>query len=104
MPTILLVRHSISTGEPGDTGLSPEGLHLARLATSRLADCGIRRIVSSPLRRRRETADAFAAAFALPVESDPRLRERDNWGDVALTEIHSDPDGYTHEQLAISLL
>jgi broad specificity phosphatase PhoE len=36
----------------------------------------VRRIVSSPLRRARQTADTIAAALAVAVEVEPELRER----------------------------
>ena len=83
MMTILFVRHSISTGEPGDVGLSTDGRALAARTASRLRDRGIRRIVSSPLRRSLETAEVFAGELDAPLEVDDRLRERDNWGDIA---------------------
>jgi broad specificity phosphatase PhoE len=40
---------------------------------------GIARIVTSPLRRAHQTADAIAAATRAPLAVDPRFRDRD-WG------------------------
>jgi probable phosphoglycerate mutase len=83
MPTILFVRHSIAAVSPGDPGLTPAGRTLARAVAARLVDRGVSRLVSSPLRRSEETAVELATALGLTVEVDARLRERDNWGDVA---------------------
>jgi alpha-ribazole phosphatase len=55
-----------------DPGLSPQGDAEARAAVARL-DLRPDRVVSSPLRRARLTAEAWG----LPVEEDERLRERD---------------------------
>ena len=82
MTTVLLVRHSVSTGGIGDAGLSDTGWELARRAAARLTDRRPARIFTSPLRRARETAQCFADRFRVPVSVDDRLRERENWGDL----------------------
>jgi broad specificity phosphatase PhoE len=80
--SVLLVRHSMSTGGIGDAGLSDKGWALARHAAARLGEPVPARIFSSPLRRARETAQCFADRLGLAVSVDDRLRERENWGDV----------------------
>jgi broad specificity phosphatase PhoE len=80
--TVLLVRHSMSTGGIGDAGLSDTGWALARRAAARLTGPRPARVFTSPLRRARETAQCFADRFPLPVSVDDRLRERENWGDL----------------------
>ena len=56
-----------------DIPLSDVGRRQAELAAERLADQGIRRIISSPLARARQTAEPLAARLALAVEPDDRL-------------------------------
>lgn len=56
--------------------LSAVGRQQAAKVASELAGASIDRIVSSPLRRAEQTAEAVAAALGLLVELDGRLRER----------------------------
>jgi glucosyl-3-phosphoglycerate phosphatase len=58
--------------------LSPLGIEQARSAALALKGAGIERIVASPFRRAMETAEAVAEVTGLPLEVDPRLRERTN--------------------------
>jgi broad specificity phosphatase PhoE len=52
---------------------------------------GVRALVSSPLRRSRETAQIIASRTGLPVEEDARLRERMNWdGSQRIEEFLAD--------------
>jgi broad specificity phosphatase PhoE len=44
---------------------------------------GASRVFASPLARSAATAAIIAETLGLDVEIDARLRERDNWGDVA---------------------
>jgi broad specificity phosphatase PhoE len=60
-----------------DPPLDPVGVQEAKRLGMTLADRGIRLIVSSPLRRAVETAEAAAVTAALRVEIDSRLTDRD---------------------------
>ncbi|GAA3757873.1 putative phosphoglycerate mutase [Spinactinospora alkalitolerans] len=61
----------------GDIELTGTGHDQARAAAHRLAGRGIDAIVSSPLRRTRETAQYAAKELSLEVEIDDDLRETD---------------------------
>lgn len=110
-----LIRHArpVSTwgGADDDPGLDPEGLRQAQAACQALlaltAEARPSRIVSSPLRRCRETARPLADALALPIEiladvgeiPTPRglsSQERGPWLRTALSgrwaDIHGDID------------
>jgi len=100
---LVLVRHGVTDwNREGrfqghrDPPLSADGLEEARLVAERLAGEPLRpaRIISSPLARARQTADAIVAALDDPgidVELDPRLMEvgQGEW------------EGRTHAELAI---
>jgi ribonuclease H / adenosylcobalamin/alpha-ribazole phosphatase len=84
--TFLLLRHGETPLTPekrfsgsggGDPALSAVGRGQAERATEALADRGIDAVVSSPLRRCRETAGAVALRLGLPVVIDDGLREAD---------------------------
>ena len=84
MTTVYLVRHSdvenpqsVLYGHLDGFPLSELGRRRAEALAGRLAGSGIRRIVSSPLERARETAGIIAGALPEPVaiEIDPALRE-----------------------------
>ena len=62
-----------------DIPLNETGREQARVASRFLRDQNITRIVASPLSRAFETAQIVAEALGLPVETDPRLIER-NFG------------------------
>jgi phosphohistidine phosphatase len=74
---LLLVRHADALpGEPDATRtLSPAGRDAARQLGERLADEGVRpaAILTSPLLRARETAEALAAALGCEAESSEAL-------------------------------
>jgi broad specificity phosphatase PhoE len=53
--------------------LSPTGLHQAELVAGRLTREGIRRVISSPLDRARQTATPLATRLGLETEIDERL-------------------------------
>jgi ribonuclease H / adenosylcobalamin/alpha-ribazole phosphatase len=85
-PTItLLLRHGqtpLSTERRfagiGDIELTETGVRQGKLAGERLAARGgVSVIVSSPLRRARQTADEVAAATGAPIVTDDDLRETD---------------------------
>jgi phosphohistidine phosphatase len=72
---IFLVRHAeAAPGEPDDLRpLTAEGRATARKLGERLAAHHPDAVVSSPLLRARETADAIAKAAGLEAEADDRL-------------------------------
>ncbi|NUR85684.1 MAG: bifunctional RNase H/acid phosphatase, partial [Nonomuraea sp.] len=75
----------------GDAELTPNGLAQAAAAAERLSREPYRLdvIVSSPLRRARQTAEAVAARTGLEVEVDEDLREADfgDWEGHTFTEV-----------------
>jgi probable phosphoglycerate mutase len=83
--TFLLLRHGATahtaekrfSGSGGaDPELSPEGEAQARAAAAAVASRGpVDAVVSSPLRRARQTADLVAAELGLPVREVETLRE-----------------------------
>lgn len=93
----LAVRHAQSVWNAqgrvqgqADPPLSEAGRAQAAALADTLAGAGLEAVVASDLRRARETAEALAARLALPVETEPALRERDfgAWS------------GLTHAQIA----
>lgn len=95
---LVLVRHPEPANESAgrcygrlDVGLSPAGREQCVLLAARLSSDPVDAVVSSPLRRAREAADAIAAAHALRVSVVPELQELD-FGELegrAYEEIHS---------------
>ncbi|MFD2351734.1 MSMEG_4193 family putative phosphomutase [Nonomuraea ferruginea] len=100
MTTLLLARHGLTdlTGPvlasrtPG-VHLSDAGRAQAAALAERIAGVRLDAIVSSPLERCRETAEAVAAGRGLPVETDERLLECDygDWTGRELKELAKDP-------------
>lgn len=74
--TIILVRHCQSSGQKADDLLTEQGLVDAERLVEQLAPLGIDAIYSSPYARAIQTIQPFAAARALPINIDFRLRER----------------------------
>jgi len=75
---ICLIRHgepSEGWGDHPDPGLSPLGLEQAARAASALIGFGLRRAVSSPLARCRETAGAFERLAETHARLDPAVGE-----------------------------
>jgi exopolyphosphatase/guanosine-5'-triphosphate,3'-diphosphate pyrophosphatase len=78
---IFLLRHAKSEKRLGWDApdplrpLAPQGLRQAELLAESLAGEGIRRIVSSPHLRCRQSVEPLAARLGLPVELDDRLAE-----------------------------
>jgi probable phosphoglycerate mutase len=60
-----------------DVPLTPTGREQAQRAAQRLAGAGIDAVVTSPLVRARDTAQAIAAAAGVPLTIDERLTEVD---------------------------
>jgi probable phosphoglycerate mutase len=83
-PLVLLARHGETAWNVEgriqgrlDVALSPRGVEQAAATAARLAREGVRVVVSSPLARARDTAEAIASAAGLSVVFDDDLREQD---------------------------
>jgi len=80
---MILVRHGLpihkvsEDGTPADPPLSAIGREQARRVGEWLAEDGIDRIYSSPMRRARETAQPLARLLNLEIELESRVREFD---------------------------
>jgi probable phosphoglycerate mutase len=94
--TTLLLRHGqtpLSVDKRfsgvGDPALTDVGEQMAAAAAARLASSGATAVVSSPLRRARQTASAVAAALGLEVEVEEGLRETDfgDWEGYTFAEV-----------------
>lgn len=95
MPTVLLVRHGrtaanvagVLAGRTAGVGIDETGLAAARALGQRLRDITLSRVVSGPLRRCRETAQALVAGAEVVV--DDRLTECDygDWTGRPLAEL-----------------
>lgn len=83
---VVLVQHADKERVPRDAGLSPLGFQQADRLASHLAIDSWCRLLSSPMRRARETAAVIGQACELAVEIDARLRERMNWGDASFEQ------------------
>src|SRR5262245_49540621 len=79
MASLYLVRHgnASSTWEPGDfdPGLSELGRAQAEARAEQLADKGPLALLSSPLRRARDTAAALERRWKTVATIDPRIGE-----------------------------
>jgi 2,3-bisphosphoglycerate-dependent phosphoglycerate mutase len=73
---LYLVRHCQSSGQEPDAPLTALGHQQADELAVHLQSAGIVRIVSSPYRRARQTAEPLADLLGLPLETDERLIER----------------------------
>ncbi|MEV5748698.1 bifunctional RNase H/acid phosphatase [Actinoallomurus sp. NPDC052308] len=94
--TTLLLRHGETpySGErrfagTGDIPLTDTGLVQARAAGKALAGRGIEAIVTSPLKRTRQTAQEVAQALDVPVRVEDDLRETDfgDWEGYTFAEV-----------------
>ena len=101
MPTVILLRHGRTTANtsgvlagwtPG-VQLDEAGAEQARVVGERLAKVPLAAIVSSPLERCRQTADAVAAGRDLVVQADDRLGEAryGDWTGRALKDLVKEP-------------
>lgn len=99
MMQVLLLRHGESVSNahpealtlPEQTGdrLTENGLNQARAAAEALADLGVTRLLSSPMRRAKETAGAVSDRLGLPVTVLPcahELREEEGYGRLSPEE------------------
>ncbi|CAL9643735.1 Bifunctional protein [Streptomyces sp. enrichment culture] len=99
--TLVLLRHGetpltperrLSGSGGSDPGLSPAGHRQARAAADALARRGdIEAVVTSPMRRCRQTAQAVAARLGLSVQVEPDLREADfgAWEGLTFAEVRA---------------
>src|SRR5688500_7817790 len=97
--TLLLLRHAetaltaerrLSGSGGSDPALSETGQRQAEAAAARIAARGtVHAVVSSPLRRCRDTAALIARRLGLEARLDDRLREADFgvWEGLTFTEI-----------------
>lgn len=69
---LILVRHGrpneVDPAVPGDPSLNPDGWRQARAVAQLLAGEGVTRIVASPMRRARETAQPLADRLGLAID------------------------------------
>ncbi|MFM9279447.1 histidine phosphatase family protein [Paenibacillus jiagnxiensis] len=77
-----LVRHAKKEKGVGDVPISFEGAYEAQMTASRFRHMSLTKIVSSPLRRAKQTAQIIGEETRRAVSEDIRLRERANWGDL----------------------
>ncbi|MFV0134713.1 histidine phosphatase family protein [Streptomyces sp. HMX87] len=99
MTTLVLLRHGetlltpqrrLSGSGGSNPGLSPAGRRQAQAAADALARRGdIEAVVTSPMRRCRETAHPVAARLGLSLQVDRDLREADfgAWEGLTFTEV-----------------
>jgi broad specificity phosphatase PhoE len=80
--TFFLVRHAIKEKAIGDVSITPKGILQAQSTARHFCNLPITMIVTSPLRRAKETAEYIALKTKSIVTEDSRLRERANWGDL----------------------
>ena len=101
MTTVVLLRHGRTTANAGGVlaGWTPgvqlddAGLAQVQAVGERLAKVPLAAIVSSPLERCRQTADAIAAGRELTVETDERLGEAryGDWTGRSIKELVKEP-------------
>lgn len=108
---LILVRHGQpdegGAETPNDPPLNEDGCRQARTVARLLGSEGITRIVASPLRRARETAEPLAKGLGLPIETIDLWAEADRGagryrstetlraeGGEAWSRFLSDPIGY----------
>jgi 2,3-bisphosphoglycerate-dependent phosphoglycerate mutase/probable phosphoglycerate mutase len=77
-----LVRHAVKERAIGDVPITPEGIIQAQSTAQYFRRLPVSAIMTSPLRRTKETAEYIARETNTAVEVDARLRERANWGDL----------------------
>ena len=98
--TVFLVRHALHdlvgrvlAGRMPDVPLSPAGRLQAERLAERFAAEPLRRVISSPIQRARETAAILAGRHACAVEIDESLTEIDcgRWTGAAFADLAEDP-------------
>ena len=101
VPTVILLRHGRTTANTGGVlaGWTPgvlldeRGVEQVGAVAQRLAQVPLAAIVSSPLERCRQTAEAVAAGRELTVQDDDRLGEAryGDWTGRTLKELVKEP-------------
>jgi probable phosphomutase (TIGR03848 family) len=101
VPTVILLRHGRTTANAGGVlaGWTPgvqldeTGEKQVRAVGERLATVPLTAVVTSPLERCRQTAEAVAAGRDLPVQDDDRLGEAryGDWTGRTIKELVKDP-------------
>ena len=78
---LILVRHGRPDEDdaetPNDPPLNADGWRQARAAARLLRSEGVTRIIASPLRRARQTAEPLAERLGLPIETIDHWAEAD---------------------------
>ena len=94
--TFVFVRHAEAEGNrehrfigQGENPLSEEGRRQTEALTNRLISLPLTRLVSSDLRRCRDTIEPLSVAIGVDLELEPRFREIDNgeWQGLLPDEI-----------------
>lgn len=88
--TLLTPQRRLSGSGGSNPGLSPAGRRQAQATADALAHRGdIEAVVTSPMRRCRETALTVAAGLGQSIQVDPDLREADfgAWEGLTFTEV-----------------
>ncbi|MCF6521824.1 histidine phosphatase family protein, partial [Streptomyces sp. JJ36] len=110
--TLVLLRHGETALTPqkrfsgsggSDPGLSPAGRRQAEAVAAALAARGtVQAVISSPLRRCRETAAVVAGRLGLEVRTDEGLRETDfaDWEGLTFAEVQQRHPGDLERWLA----
>lgn len=95
---LYLVRHCQATGQEPDAPLTETGQQQAIVLADRLSELPIKRIISSPFARARQSIMPLSTRLWLAVETDDRLIERvlstvplDDWR-TRLAETFADLD------------
>jgi probable phosphomutase (TIGR03848 family) len=99
--TVLLVRHGVTAANQGGVlagwtpgvGLAESGAEQVRILGERLSGVPVTAIISSPLDRCLQTAEALAAGREVAVETDDRLGEAKygDWTGKELKVLAKDP-------------
>jgi probable phosphomutase (TIGR03848 family) len=99
--TVLLVRHGVTAANQGGVlagwtpgvGLAESGVEQARVLGERLSGVPVTAIISSPLDRCLQTAEALAAGREIGVQTDDRLGEAKygDWTGKELKVLAKDP-------------
>ncbi|MCT4784508.1 MULTISPECIES: histidine phosphatase family protein [Exiguobacterium] len=97
MPTIYLIRHCSAKGQEPDAPLTETGERQALALRDFFQDIPISRIISSDYIRAVASVTPLASTRLLPIEQDPRLRERvlsveprDDWFDLLRRSFEDD--------------
>lgn len=77
-----LVRHGQKQDLIGNPPLTDFGRNQAEITGNFFIDKNIDHIFASPLIRTTQTATIISEKIKLPIEFDPRIKERFNWGDI----------------------